>query len=427
MRLRFLAALSGLLLLAWPAAATAAPLHAPTVIGGTPATIDQAPWQVLLVMRNTMQCSGSLVSPTIVITAAHCIAGYAPSEVRAWAGISRTSERGSVQEIPVATFVTHPSFERRSLANDIAVVTLARPVDVTGRVHTIALPFGQDPQQWPASGTSAAIAGWGVTSTTSDASSDQLMRADITVLAGPGQPCGQYGPDLDPVQDVCAGNAEATIDSCQGDSGGALVVSAPVPVIAGIVSFGSDCAKPGYPGLYTRVTTFLPWLQQQGAIPTATPGGAASIQAASVDGRVVVSWQPTDAVSTGATVWKVSALPSGQTCTTTSTTCEFAQLPAGQAQTFTVQGSNAFGDGIATTLISTVAAAGRSAAVGSALTARLLARWAAVPVQGAVRVTSTTPRICRTAGARLQLRAAGTCRVVVASGRVRAPLTVTVT
>lgn len=64
---------------------------------------------------------------------------------------------------------------------------------------------------------------------------------------------------------ICAGGAGGTIDACQGDSGGPLVAQNDGrPVLAGIASTGQSCASSDYPGLYSRVTTFVPWLSEQG-------------------------------------------------------------------------------------------------------------------------------------------------------------------
>ncbi|XP_017463682.1 PREDICTED: kallikrein-11-like, partial [Rhagoletis zephyria] len=46
-------------------------------------------------------------------------------------------------------------------------------------------------------------------------------------------------------------------DTCHGDSGGALTSQS---TQYGIVSYGVDCARPKYPGVYTKVYKYLTWI-----------------------------------------------------------------------------------------------------------------------------------------------------------------------
>lgn len=426
MRIRLFAALAAFALLCVPIAASGAPTQAPRVIGGSTSSIDQSPWQVLIVMRGVSQCSGSLVSPTIVVTAAHCLAGISASDLRVWSGISKTSERSSSQESLVASAVAHPSFDSRTFANDIGVITLAKPIDLLGKVRTIALPYGMDALTWPANGTPATISGWGVTSPTGGATSDQLMRADIQVLAGPGQPCGQYGPDLDPTQDVCAGTPTGNIDACQGDSGGPLVTVGAVPLLAGLVSSGNECAKAGYPGLYTRITTFLPWLSSQGSLPAAKPGAATNLSASNNGGRVVVTWTAPSEPGSNATVWKVTASPSGQSCVTVGAMCEFDGLPGGQGTNFSVTGTNAFGEGVAAQLTAPFVAGLTSRKTGTSLTFAAITRLAGLAGKPTVSVAPIAKSICGVRGTRVVMNQQGTCVIKLKKGSARHSLSVQV-
>lgn len=59
----------------------------------------------------------------------------------------------------------------------------------------------------------------------------------------------------------CAGDIlKGGIDSCQGDSGGPLAQNG---VLTGVVSWGFECARPGYPGVYARVGALQSWIQSK--------------------------------------------------------------------------------------------------------------------------------------------------------------------
>ena len=409
-----------------PVNASAVPMQTPMIIGGSTVSIETSPWQVFIVMRGTSQCSGALVSPTMVVTAAHCLVGYSPSDVRVWAGITKTSERSSAQELLVSAAIAHPSFDARTFANDIGVITLAKPVDITGKVYPIALPFGLTPNIWPANGTAGTVTGWGVTATANAATSDQLMRADVTVLAGPSEPCGQYGPDLDPNQDVCAGSPIGAVDACRGDSGGPLVIRESVPVLAGVVSSGNECAKAGYPGLYTRITSFLAWLQQQGSLASAVPPAPTDLLANNLGSRINVTWQTPAMPGSTSTIWKVTATPSSQTCVTTATLCEFDQPPIGQALSFTIVGSNALGTGPLTTVTAPLISLTKTRMVGTKVTAKTIASWAGVAPSLKVKITSTTPSVCTVKDTFVVMKKRGTCSLTLNRGKPQYSVTIAV-
>jgi len=62
---------------------------------------------------------------------------------------------------------------------------------------------------------------------------------------------------------TCAGRLDGRVDTCTGDSGGPLTcIENGRHVLYGITSWGKGCGRKGQPGMYTKVTKFLRWLNQ---------------------------------------------------------------------------------------------------------------------------------------------------------------------
>ncbi|XP_071535546.1 vitellin-degrading protease-like [Panulirus ornatus] len=58
---------------------------------------------------------------------------------------------------------------------------------------------------------------------------------------------------------LCGGTVQR--DACEGDSGGPLLVQTDGSWhLAGVVSFGTWCARPGYPGVYTNIARYNEWI-----------------------------------------------------------------------------------------------------------------------------------------------------------------------
>jgi trypsin len=418
---------ASLVLMASPVSAVT-PEGRPAVVGGAPIAIAESPWQVLVLIgagNRREMCSGSLISPSTVLTAAHCLSGVDPGTVKVWTGVSTASAASDSKAISASGLVVHPGYDSVSLANDIALIQLVKPVDVTNDARVIGLPVAQDAGNWPAAGTPALISGWGATSTNGP-SSDPLLRATVQVLSGPGGPCGQYGPSFNSTMLICGGLPDGSVDTCQGDSGGPLVVDvAGVPILAGLTSNGVECASAAFPGLYTRVSTFIPWIQQAADVATSAPGQPTGVTATSSRGTSTISWNVPSGPGAGSTVWTVTAQPGGSSCRTTSNACVVAGLKAGTPTTYTVQGVGPLGSGPAATSDSIVVAT-HSARRGTAISLRSLGSWVGLR-GGTPRAVSRSKSICVVAGGRVKLLEAGNCSLVLARGGSRRPVTVTVT
>ena len=248
-------------------------LAQPSIIGGQDARQGQFPFMVSI-QRPGLDgvehfCGGTLISPSAVLTAAHCVYGYARGEPdrdpadlvlvinRAHLGaatsgvVRRVSRGGGNFQIYV-----HPDWPPKGgSGTDAAVVLLDESVP---GVPIIRLPSpGSDVFERP--GTQLTTAGWGNMSSDDFEPATQLQWVQVPILA-PWECSFAYpGPEpedmFDPQRQVCAGVTGR--DSCQGDSGGPLFATTPnggPAVQVGIVSWGIGCAMTGYPGVYTRLS-----------------------------------------------------------------------------------------------------------------------------------------------------------------------------
>lgn len=303
--------------------ATAAGDAQPHIVNGSGATIQDAPWQVALMKSEASAdasseqfCGGSVLSATWVVTAAHCVDTVRnPDEMWILAGTATLPPKRdpSVTRYAVDAILINPSWQEAQSNNDVALLRLSSPLPLNGvTIAPIAIPSVATPgfADWPAEGTPALITGWGDTNPDRTQGKPtyptQLQKATVQVLAGPEQKrCGDY-----PVADgdtrgynhvtmLCAGTTTPPlIDSCQGDSGGPLAIQqGGTWYLAGITSWGQNCATPGYPGLYARVTTFAKWIERamqpsytgslQVSVPSSYSIGCASLYPATGEGAAV--------------------------------------------------------------------------------------------------------------------------------------------
>ena len=113
-------------------------------------------------------------------------------------------------------------------------------------------------------GTQCVIAGWGTRTFSAKDYPQFLQEAMVPIIDR--KLCRTYYSNLHDISFdmVCAGYITGTIDACQGDSGGPLMCKRGNKwYLAGLTSFGYQCASQGYPGVYANVEELHTWVESQ--------------------------------------------------------------------------------------------------------------------------------------------------------------------
>jgi len=259
------------------------------IVGGQDAQLGQFPWLVNLGYQQAgtgqtlFKCGGTLIGPSHVITAAHCVTdlprGFQLTKVRVGEHDLDKEEdcKGCEppQDMEIEKVVFHPSYGKpQAFQNDIAVIKLSKSVTENDLVHPICLPVNDDNDNYidvSRSGAAAAItevAGWGATTITGrrPATVLQFLTVNVTDSGQCKEIYAERGGVLGEKQ-ICAGGQKGK-DSCVGDSGSGLMRASPdfnTGIdrwdLIGVVSFGPRlCGTEGVPGVYARVNSYLGWI-----------------------------------------------------------------------------------------------------------------------------------------------------------------------
>jgi Ca2+-binding RTX toxin-like protein len=246
----------------------------PRIVGGNTTTIAEWPWQAAVTLNpayysgngfDRQFCGGSLVTPTIIVTAAHCVhksgtTFYPVSDHASITGRTTLSNSSQGQEIAWSNYYIFvdssgkPLFNPQTFDWDVVFATLNSP-SPSSNSTPIQIAGANEASFWAPGNENAWATGWGTTSY-GGSRSDTLREVNIDRIAD--STCGastSYGSYFHSETMVCAGEMAGGQDTCQGDSGGPLVtpIGGGALRLIGDTSWGNGCGLPNFPGVYGRV------------------------------------------------------------------------------------------------------------------------------------------------------------------------------
>lgn len=242
------------------------------VVGGVPASLNEFPFMVILGYRNLQnpiipkwRCGGTLITEKHVLTAAHCCkSDLYLARVGEYILFDET-DGATPEDIPITSVKMHENFSDVQFTNDIAILKLSKKPN-NPLVWPICLPIENSLRSNSFVGQNGVVAGWGSIYYDGPRSSI-LLVADLPVLSE--STCQQVFGSATVIDNriICAGYVTGFKDTCKGDSGGPLMYAEKNGKILtyyqiGIISYGYKCAEKGYPGVFTKVTKFLEWIQK---------------------------------------------------------------------------------------------------------------------------------------------------------------------
>jgi len=253
---------------ALPGAAAAEPTAHASIVGGRAGSIAEFPYLSFIEARegkHGFACTGSVVAPRVVLTAAHCVedldhGGLTPAKEYALStGVTSPEEAKPENVFHVVEAHVFPGFDPGTLHGDAGILILDRPT----AAPPLALAGAGDSALY-AAGTSVQLAGWGLTRANARKGPSGLRTTSMVIE--PPSFCKAKTNKLSPFSptaQICTLDLPTRKSGgCFGDSGGPTIGVRPdgTQVELGIISTGGNSCSTKEPNVMTRTDFVSAWV-----------------------------------------------------------------------------------------------------------------------------------------------------------------------
>ncbi|XP_074659981.1 transmembrane protease serine 3-like [Tubulanus polymorphus] len=230
------------------------------IISGTASKSGQWPWQVSLHFLGRHVCGGTLINKNTILTAAHCTKIARGTYPHLWeAVIGEINIKKPKKKYLISKVERHIRFVQFR-GFDIAIMKLTKDVEFSSTQMPACLPSHD-----PSPDDTCYASGFGQTYKAGviGRPSEKLMHVAVDIINT--KVCARaFRQAIIDTRTICAGGASSK-NVCKGDSGGPLVCKRQGKwYVHGVTSFGNfPCGRKGEPGVYTRVTSYLDWINER--------------------------------------------------------------------------------------------------------------------------------------------------------------------